>query len=201
MSTLTRDHVTRLSKEFAELKLTARGPADLKHWFKTHPYLIPKLAEQHHDFITINVSKRNARFDFDRNTKLEDYNFEFYIQSVPSDEQAGILKSITGFDFSADINKDTFFLSSYTDTLDANDWRFIAVDTLTNVAESELQSHRRVSVFKNLIETHFPHLSWDAYLGLHQADLLPQEQDAMWTFLHGRNIENPKLYIPHDLQP
>lgn len=182
---LPLEQQAQLTADFEKLKLSARCSDDIAEWFKAHPEIIPGLSPDLYGdlqaWVTNDESWSNT--DVKNKTVHENFTFEFSVETFDEKPQQKTFASITGIKLGDNNNGNDVFHAVYDVTLDAAEWPFITVSLLAELDDEVLESKTKKKILKNLFETHFPHQKWETFLGLRDAGLLPEDEDALYDLL------------------
>lgn len=201
MTITTQDKNATTAASFAQLKVNATGPEDIKNWFKKNLHIVPKLPAELYDCVLVDINYAGEKFDFIRNTIDVSFRMDFCIKHQINQSACSLFEEITGVEITEDHPSSTYLQTRYEIKLDAREWRFIAYETLRSLTPEILDRPSRKPVYRNILETHFPHFKWPTFMDLFNADLLPKNLDAFAQIMKGTETGISTLSIPEDLSP
>lgn len=187
------------ANSFALLKRNAHGPADIKDWFKNNLHIVPKLPAELREFVIVDINFSFEQFDYVRNTIDTSFRIEFSVKHQEDKSACDLFEQITGVGIVEDQPSKTYMQSRFEITLDALEWHFIAIEKLRSLTPEQLEKPSRKPVYRNILETHFPHLKWRTFMDLYNTDLLPKDADAFAQVLKGTSPDASSAVIPDDM--
>lgn len=192
------DKQAQVIEDFESLKKTACSVTDVARWFKSHPEMLPGLPEEYYKKAEVYVESylSIAKIDSPKRTIFAEHILGFTVQYNNGKEAQSGLTQLLNLKISKPDNLEPYIRSDHHVMFDALEWKFVAGEALVSLQDSDFVSAPTRAAIKNVFETHFSNVSWESYLALRQADMLPEDAAGLIKFLERRK---PELDVKNNL--
>lgn len=182
-STLTDKQRASLKAKFDKLKNTAESVEDVAKFFKKNPLIVPGLPNEFASGLDVQIAHIDIGMDEGELTIVDQYAFTFDVLEVELDKEYAVFKDLTGLEPGENISNTDHFRAEYNLSFSALEWRFVAAAVLSDLDALDLKTEEDRTMYSNILQAHFPHQSWDAFLSLWHAGLIPDNSEDLIQYM------------------